>query len=131
MLVQGLADACDRGHIKDSLRRRRTQARWFEPMDTAEAGPVEEIADEAAERRFEAAWSQEWENHLVTAAERRVRSAVSPQHYEIYLLHCVKGMQVREVSLRLLVLPGTVRVVSHRVAQRMRQEVQRLERGLV
>jgi DNA-directed RNA polymerase specialized sigma24 family protein len=72
-----------RGHIKDSLRRRRTQARWFEPMDTAEAGLVEEIADEGAERRFEAAWSKEWENQLLTAAERRVRSAISPQHYEI------------------------------------------------
>ena len=57
-----------------------------------------------------------------------MRRSVKAYHYEIYRLHCVKGLAVREVSKRLSVLPVTVRVVSYRVARRVKQEVQRIEK---
>lgn len=116
-----------RGHINDCLRKRRTQTRWFESME-ANGIPVEEIPDARAERAFEAMWSGEWEAQLLSEADRRVQCSVKDKHYEIYHLHCVVGLSGREVSKRLSVLAVTVRVVSHRVARRMRQEVERLEK---
>jgi DNA-directed RNA polymerase specialized sigma24 family protein len=115
-----------RGHINDCLRKHRTQTRWFESME-ANGVSVEEIPDAQAERAFEAMWNGEWKAQLLSEADRRVQCSVKDKHYEIYRLHCVNGLPVREVSQRLSVLAVTVRVVSYRVARRMRQEVQLLE----
>lgn len=118
-----------RGHILNCIKRRRTQAKWFEPM--VEAGSVEEIPDSQAEAVFEAMWTEEWHDYLRSAAESRVRRNTDPAHYEIYHLRFVQNMPIKEVSERLCVFPLSVRVVSHRVAQKVRREVERDEQKLL
>jgi RNA polymerase sigma-70 factor (ECF subfamily) len=117
-----------RRRICDHLRKRRTQAQRFESSRLEADGLLAEIPDAEAERAFEAMWNGEWKAQLLREADRRVQCSVKDQHYEIYRLYCVNGLPVREVSKRLSVRAVTVRVVSHRVAKRMRQEVERLEK---
>lgn len=121
-----------RGHIRDRLRRRRTRARRFEPLplETESDGAAEEIPDAAAELAFEAMRTEEWREHILSAAAKRVEPNIGLRHYEIYVLRCVKNLPVREVCQQLNVSALTVYLVSHRVARRFKREVQRLERQL-
>jgi len=121
-----------RRRIIDCLRKRRSRAPLFDsmPLDSTREGLAGEIADPQAEQAFEAMWTEEWQHHLLESAERRVRCSVKPLHYEIYDRHCVQGLPVKEVSQLFKVLPLTVRVVSHRVAQKIKREVRRLQTQL-
>jgi RNA polymerase sigma-70 factor (ECF subfamily) len=115
-----------RGHIKDCLRKQRTQAQRFESLEGAAAVAAEDFPDPQAERAFEAMWIEEWRTRVLSEANTRARSSVKAKHYDIYNLHRLHGHSVQEICRRLSVLPVTVRVVSCRVARRIRQEVQRL-----
>jgi RNA polymerase sigma factor (sigma-70 family) len=115
------------GHIRDHLRKRRTQARWFEPMETAASGPTAEVLDDTAGAAFSAILNEEWERQVLTLAEQRVRDAVNAKHFEVWRLRCREGLSVEAVSERLGAMPCWVRLVSHRVGRRMQREVGRLE----
>jgi RNA polymerase sigma factor (sigma-70 family) len=119
-----------RGHIRDRLRRRRTHARWFEPLPLETDGAAEAIPDEAAERAFEAMRAEEWREHVLNSAANRVKPGIGLRHYEIYVLRCVKGLPVPEVCKQLNVSAPTVYLVAHRVACRFKREVQQLQKRL-
>ena len=120
-----------RRRIADCLRKRRSHAPLFGslPLDSTEEELAEEIPDPLAEHAFVAMWSKEWKDHVLEAAQRRVRCHVQPLHYDIFEQHCMQGMSVQEVSRLFGVLPLTVRVVSHRVAQKVKREVRRLQKN--
>lgn len=112
-----------RGHIRDHLRRRRTRVRWLDPLPLE---ALEEVPDEAAERRLDARITAEWRDHVLKRASARVKPRLGLRHYEIYVLRCVRGRPVREVCQQLDVSAFTVYLVAHRVARRLKREVQRL-----
>ena len=120
-----------RHHIIDSFRKRRTQARLFNPWpsDADHHAAVEEVADGAAEQAFENLWTEEWHQQLLEATDSRVRRRLNPVHYQVYYLHVVKGRPVLEVSQALGVGVLSAHVICHRVVRKMRREVQRLETG--
>lgn len=117
-----------RRRIIDHHRRRRTRSERFESRGLDTESPAAQIPDLEAERAFERMWTAEWELNLLNAAEQRVRRNVKPEHYMIYHLRCVMNLSVREVSQKLRVNVLTIRVISHRVARKMKREVQRLEK---
>jgi RNA polymerase sigma factor (sigma-70 family) len=80
-----------RRRIIDCLRKRRAQAplRDAVPLELTEAEAGVEVADPRAERAFEAMWSQEWRDQVLSAAQRRVRCNVQALQYDIYERHCV------------------------------------------
>jgi hypothetical protein len=43
-----------------------------------------ELADPTAEQAFEAMRHQEWQDHMLEEAQRRVRLGVRSLHYDIY-----------------------------------------------
>ena len=123
-----------RSRIIDHARRAKHKHR-FVPLpsdgDTA-TGPEDLPSSRAiAERAFEDLWDEEWRKNLVDAAMERVKRKVSPEHYQIFYLHSVKGMPARNVGELLGVSLPKVYVVRHRIARLIKREVQVLEhRGL-
>ena len=119
-----------RCRIIDHLRKRQTHPNSFValPSDTTTTGAGLQIADPAAEVRFEGMWDEEWRKNLVDAAMERVKQSVKPEHYQIFYLHSVKNMLARDIGRLLGVSTAKVYVVRHRVARLVRREVQFLER---
>ncbi len=118
-----------RRRIIDRLRKRQTRPQHLEPLpsdtSTSNAGP--QLADAAAEAAFAAIWDSEWEKNLVDAAMERVKRAIKPEHYQIFYLGSVKNLPARQIAELMHVSAAKVYVVRHRVARRVRNEVQALK----
>ncbi len=66
----------------------------------------------------------EWAD-IVTAAAERVRAAVDPKTWACFALNGIEALNAAEVAARLGLTPDAVWQNKHRVAQRIRAEVQR------
>ncbi len=119
-----------RRRIIDRLRKRQTRPREFVPLPcdtgTSNAGP--QLADTAAERAFEGIWDAEWQKNLIDGAMERVKTAIKPEHYQIFYLHSVKNMPARQIAGLLHVSVAKIYVVQHRVARLIRRQVEALKR---
>jgi RNA polymerase sigma factor (sigma-70 family) len=112
-----------RRRIIDHLRKRQTRPQDVQPLPS-EAGTSEgglQLPDSAAARAFERVWEDEWEKNLVDAAMERVKRVVKPEHYQIFYLHSVKNMPVRDIGELTGASATKVYVVHHRVARHARR----------
>ena len=57
----------------------------------------------------------------------RVRRSANPEHYQIFHLHAVKGLGVRDVAKLTGASLAKVYVSYHRIAKLVKAEVRRLE----
>ncbi len=114
--------------ILDQLRHRQPafQQTPAGDRDSRQTPTVERVADSSRGEALDAAWEAEWERNLVDAAMERVRLRVKAEHYQIFHLSAMKGMNTLEVARMLQVNVGQVYLVKHRVAKEVRKEVQRL-----
>ncbi len=118
-----------RCRIVDRFRRRRPP----NVLLTIPAGPdttadtALNLADPAASV-LEEVWNDEWQKNIVDVAMERVRRQANPEHYQIFHLHAVKGLGVRDVAKLTGASLPKVYVTYHRVAKQVKQEVRRLER---
>lgn len=118
-----------RCRIVDRFRRRRPPN---VPLNIP-AGPdttadtALNLADPAASV-LEEVWNDEWQKNIVDVAMERVRRQAKPEHYQIFHLHAVKGLGVRDVAKLTGASLPKVYVTYHRVAKQVKQEVRRLER---
>jgi RNA polymerase sigma-70 factor (ECF subfamily) len=116
-----------RCRIADRFRRRRTQN---VPLSAPRADTTADIAlnlpDPAADV-LEGIWNEEWQKNIVDVALERVRRQSNPEHYQIFHLHAVKGMGVRDVAKLTGASLPKVYVTYHRIAKLVRAEVRRLE----
>ena len=72
-------------------------------------------------------WDEEWQKNLVDVAMERVRRRANPVHYQIFHLHAVKGLGVRDVAKLTGASLAKVYVTYHRIAKLVKTEVRRLE----
>lgn len=128
-----------RGSFKSWLRvvtRSRIAAHWRkskagpamirEPLPDDDGGlDLEQIPDPAADVLDEV-WRQEWEQHVVNTAFRRLRSKVSAQQLLIFRLAAVGGLPLTQVARKLGVNLAQVYLARHRVGKRFQAEVLRL-----
>jgi RNA polymerase sigma factor (sigma-70 family) len=118
-----------RCRIADRFRRRRPQN---VPL-TVPGGPDTtadtslDLPDSAADV-LEGMWNEEWQKNIVDVAMERVRRTANPEHYQIFHLHAVKGMDVRDVAKLTGASLPKVYVTYHRIAKLVKTEVRRLER---
>jgi RNA polymerase sigma factor (sigma-70 family) len=118
-----------RWRIADQLRKRGGAGHR-----ATEAGARESAALEAAEIEdpagsgMEAAWEEEWQTNLLSAAMERVKHRVKDEHYQIFDLYVVKGWPVSKVAEILGVSAGRVYLVKHRVAALIKKEIRFLEK---
>jgi RNA polymerase sigma factor (sigma-70 family) len=124
-----------RCRIIDHLRKRPSAKYSFVPLpndeETEENDPTEPealVLGSPSEREFEDLWDQEWKKNLVDAAMERVKRRISPEHYQIFYLHSVKGMLARDIAELFGASMAKVYVIRHRVARMIKSEARSLER---
>jgi RNA polymerase sigma factor (sigma-70 family) len=117
-----------RCRIADRFRRRRPRN---VPL-TIPRGP-DTTADTAlnlpdpAASVLETIWHEEWQRNIVDVAMERVRRQANPEQYQIFHLHAVKGLGVRDVAKLTGASLAKVYVTYHRIAKLVKEEVRRLE----
>jgi RNA polymerase sigma factor (sigma-70 family) len=93
-------------------------------------GPIEPdalVLGSPSEQEFEDLWDAEWKKNLVDAAMERVKRRISPEHYQIFYLHSIKGMLARDIAELFGASLAKVYVIRHRVARMIKREVRALE----
>lgn len=117
-----------RWRIADQLRK-RTRARQGDDSKTGANPPLPDIAEipDPAGNAAEAAWEEEWQANLLTAAMEIIRSRVKEEHFQIFDLYVVKQWPVRKVARTLGVSVGLVYLVKFRISALLKKEVRRLE----
>ena len=73
-------------------------------------------------------WQREWEENLLSAAFRRVRSKVSAQQLLIFRLATPGDLPLTQVAKKLNVSLAQVYLARHRVGKMLKAEVQKLRR---
>ena len=116
-----------RCRIADQFRRRRPQnVPLAAPRADTTAETTLNLHDPAADV-LEGIWNEEWQKNLVDVAMDRVRRQANPEHYQIFHLHAVKGLGVRDVAKLTGASLPKVYVTYHRIAKLVKAEVRRLE----
>ena len=117
--------------IADQLRRRQPAFQQLPSgdADSQRTPAVERIPDTGGSlAQQHAIWDEEWERNLVDAAMERVKLRVKAQHYQIFHLSAVKGMNATQVARMLQVNVAQVYLVRHRLAKEVKREVDRLKK---
>ncbi len=116
-----------RWRIADQLRKRlRADGRAVSGSDATNLETAE-IPDPAGSA-LDAAWEEEWQANLLSAAMERVKHQVKEEHYQIFDLQVVKGWPVGKVAEVLGVSTARIYLVKHRVAALVKKEVRLLEK---
>jgi len=98
------------------------------PGGASEAeSPLEQFPDPAADALDEV-WQREWEDNLLSAAFRRLRSKVSAQQLLIFRLTTPGDLPSTQVAKKLDVSLAQVYLARHRVGKMLKAEVQKLRR---
>lgn len=98
------------------------------PGDVSEGeSPLEQFPDPAADALDEV-WQREWEENLLSAAFRRLRSKVSAQQLLIFRLATPGDLPSTQVAKKLDVSLAQVYLARHRVGKMLKAEVQKLRR---
>jgi RNA polymerase sigma-70 factor (ECF subfamily) len=95
--------------------------------DKDDGSPIEQWPDPAADALDEL-WQREWEENLLSAAYRRVRSKVSSRQLLIFRLATTDDLSLTQVAKKLGVSLAQVYLARHRVGKLLKAEVQRLRR---
>jgi RNA polymerase sigma factor (sigma-70 family) len=111
-------------------RKRTPQSRPSERRsdETAQTDTIERIPDEAS-FALNAVWDEEWQNNLMAAALKHVKSQVNARQYQMFDLYVVQNWPVTEVARILRVSAAQVYLAKHRVSRLLKNEVAKLERG--
>jgi RNA polymerase sigma factor (sigma-70 family) len=116
-----------RCRIADQFRRRRTQnVPLTSPSSETTTEPSLNMRDPHAQV-LEAIWEDEWQKNIMDVAIQRIRRQVKPEQYQIFHLHAVKGLGVRDVAKLTGASLPKVYVTYHRLAKLVKAEVRRLE----
>jgi RNA polymerase sigma-70 factor (ECF subfamily) len=117
-----------RCRIADRFRRRRPQnvpLTMPQGLDTT-ADTALNLPDPTASV-LDDIWDDEWRKNIVDVAMEHVRRRANPEHYQIFHLHAVKGLGVRDVAKLTGASLPKVYVTYHRIANLVKAEVHRLE----
>jgi len=117
-----------RRRINDRFRQvRRNFLKQSEAENADGRVNVEEIPDPSI-AEIETVWDQEWERNLWEAALDRVKAAVEPKHYQIFDLLIFQNWTPAEVVKVMHVKNSFVRLVKHRLQERLKIEVFKLKK---
>jgi RNA polymerase sigma-70 factor (ECF subfamily) len=117
-----------RWRIVDQMRKRSGAERHAPASDADELpGAPAEITD-TADQALEAAWDDEWQANLLSAAMERVKRRVKEEHYQMFDLYVVKGWPVAKVAEVLGVGTGRIYLAKHRVTALIKKEMRLLEK---
>jgi len=131
-----------RWRIADQFRKRVRQASFLTEAgkagetpalrsnDTGMTDAIDRVPDPAGVQ-LEAVWTEEWEKNLVTAALEQVKLQVSPKQYQIFDLHVLQNLPVRDTARTMQVSVASVYMAKHRISRLLKKEVQKLKKKMV
>ena len=76
---------------------------------------------------LDALWEKEWQEKLLEAAIRKVKSEVSAQQYQMFDFYVLKKMPAGKVAKSLGASLGQIYLAKHRVSSLIKKEVRRLD----
>jgi RNA polymerase sigma factor (sigma-70 family) len=121
-----------RWRILNQFNKRRPdqKARVHRPVeDTRQTATVDRLPGSGA-ADFDSIWDAEWREHLIAAALERLKQTVQLKHFQIFLLHAIKGRSIRDVCESLGVNAAQVYIVKHRLGRQFKVELERLKREM-
>jgi RNA polymerase sigma-70 factor (ECF subfamily) len=120
-----------RWRIIAQFRKRQPVAEHHLPAEgsSARTATVEAIPDPNGQT-FGAVWDVEWEANLLEAAMDNVKRRLDPEKYQIFDFYVNKQWPPEKVAERFGVSTSQVYQIKHRVTEVIKEEVQRLEKGL-
>ncbi len=107
--------------IKDQFRKRPAR------QDANQESNGGEAADRQADingETFEKIWEREWQQNILKAAVERVKMRVSPQHFQIFDYHVLRGMSSGDVRRKLGVSMAQIYLTKHRIGKLLREEIE-------
>lgn len=118
-----------RWRIADQFRRRSPAAASGAPSDATATGTatVERVP---GPDNLEAEWEVEWKRNIVETALARVGRKVKPKHLQIFDLYAMRHWPAGKVAGELGVTRVQVYLVTHRLTNLMKREVEYLGRNL-
>ena len=96
------------------------------PSDQGDADSMLEAVPDPAADILDEVWQREWEENLLSAAFRRVRSKASAQQLLIFRLATSGELPLTQVARKLEVSLAQVYLARHRVARLVKAEIRRL-----
>jgi RNA polymerase sigma factor (sigma-70 family) len=87
---------------------------------------VETMPEPADEDPGDAAWEEQWRQHVFRQALARVRGQVEPKTFQAFEMYELQGLPVREVAAFLEVSESAVYVYKKRVVDRLKAAVREL-----
>ena len=130
-----------RWRIADQFRKRQAEAERYIAGDTPGDTPallgedtgltdaINRVPDPAG-ARLEAVWNEEWEKNLMTAALEQVKLQVSPRQYQMFDLHVLQNLPVRDTARTLQASVASVYMAKQRVSRRLKKEITKLKQKM-
>jgi RNA polymerase sigma-70 factor (ECF subfamily) len=117
-----------RWRITDQWRKRlpMQQPATQPDNDSRRTSTVQRIPDPRTQD-IDKIWDQEYETHILVAAQRQVMKRVKPKHYQVYDLYAVKKWPVQKVVHALNVSEALVYQVKSRIDRDLEKEIHRLQ----
>ena len=126
-----------RWRIADQFRKRQAEAERNKAADTPAlpgedtglTDTIDRVPDPAG-ARLEAVWNEEWEKNLMTAALEQVKLQVSPRQYQMFDLHVLQNLPVRDTARTLQASVASVYMAKQRVSRRLKKEITKLKQKM-
>jgi RNA polymerase sigma-70 factor (ECF subfamily) len=81
------------------------------------------IVNSESDPVFDRLWNAEWEDHVRQSALARVKRHVSPRQFQLFELHVLQGLSVREAATAAGTTMAAVYMAKSRVGRLFRKEV--------
>jgi len=119
-----------RRRIADHFRRRLPRQFTHHSAGTEPRTPTIERVPDPSGRDLDTIWETEWRNNLVDLALNRLKSHVSPIHFQVFYLVVVKQSPPRQVAKALKVNQGLVYLIKHRLTPKFKRLILSLRRQI-
>jgi RNA polymerase sigma-70 factor (ECF subfamily) len=114
-----------RWRITDRIRRRHATGPSVTLVSWAQAGlPEDADVVDPMGPPLERLWDEEWAANLMEIATQRLKAQVSARQFQIFYLHVLREIPVREVARQLGVSIGAVYLAKHRVGRSWRRQLE-------
>ena len=132
-----------RWRIADQFRKRQKAGQECSLSGAAEAGETPALHSDDTDRtstvnripdpagvQLEAVWNEEWEKNLMAAALERVKLQVSPRQYQMFDLHVLQNLPVRDTARTMQVSVASVYMARHRISRLLKKEIEKLRKRI-
>ena len=119
-----------RWRITDQLRKRGPFVRYQSPAEDTGTRILDKVADPTSQD-WDALWDAEWEKNLYEVAIAKVKRRLDPQKFQIFDLYVNKAWPPQKVAAAFSLSVDQVYLAKHRTAELIKEEIERLQKGMI